>query len=131
MKFAHINQYVADVPASLAFYKAAFGLATRFVAEGSDYAEMESGAVTIAFTRETFVAEQGAEFRRLRATDTAHGFDIGFTTDDVHAAFSRAVAAGASPIMPPQQKPWGQVVGYVRDLNGTVVEIGSPMAAAT
>lgn len=127
MKFAHVNQYVADVPATLAFYKAAFGLATRFVAEGEVYAEMESGEVTIAFTKETYVAEQGAEFRRLRAGDTAHGFDIAFVTDDVHAAFGQAVASGAVPLMPPQQRPWGQVVGYVRDLNGTVVEIGSPM----
>ncbi len=127
MKLAHINQYVADVNATLAFYTAAFGLTTRFVAEGDVYAEMESGEVTLAFTAETYVAEQGAEFRRLRAGDTAHGFDLAFVTDDVHAAFGRAVGAGATPMMPPNQRPWGQVVGYVRDLNGTVVEIGSPM----
>ncbi len=28
------------------------------------------------------------------------------------------------------QRPRGQVVGHVRDLNGTVVEIGAPMSPA-
>jgi len=48
-------------------------------------------------------------------------------TDDVRAAFARAVAAGAVALMPPKDKPWGQTVGYVRDLNGALVELCTPM----
>ncbi len=29
--------------------------------------------------------------------------------------------------MEPSTKPWGQTVAYVRDLNGTLVEIGAPV----
>jgi lactoylglutathione lyase len=30
-------------------------------------------------------------------------------------------------VMKPTVKPWGQTVAYVRDLNGTLVELGTPV----
>ncbi|MFO0110274.1 MAG: VOC family protein, partial [Alphaproteobacteria bacterium] len=33
----------------------------------------------------------------------------------------------AAPLKKPEQKPWGQTVAYVRDLNGFLVEICSPV----
>jgi uncharacterized glyoxalase superfamily protein PhnB len=33
------------------------------------------------------------------------------------------VAAGAEPVSPPETKPWGQVVAYVRDANGVLVSL--------
>jgi lactoylglutathione lyase len=30
-------------------------------------------------------------------------------------------------VKPPETTPWGQIVGYVRDLNGFLVEISSEM----
>jgi uncharacterized glyoxalase superfamily protein PhnB len=53
--------------------------------------------------------------------------EIALVAEDVRAAFATAVAAGAVPLMPPKEKPWGQTVGYVRDLNGALVELCSPM----
>lgn len=50
-------------------------------------------------------------------------------TDAVEAAFDRAVSAGAVAVKRPERKPWGQLVGYVRDSNGFLVEICSPVAA--
>jgi uncharacterized glyoxalase superfamily protein PhnB len=48
-------------------------------------------------------------------------------SDDVAGAYARAVAAGAAAVQEPRQKPWGQTVGYVRDLNGVLVELCSPL----
>jgi len=50
-------------------------------------------------------------------------------TDDPAAAYKKAVAAGAVAVKPPVLKPWGQTVAYVRDLNGCLIEICSPVAA--
>jgi lactoylglutathione lyase len=47
-------------------------------------------------------------------------------TEDVAGAFAVAVKAGADPVAKPKQKPWGQLVAYVRDPNGFLVEICSP-----
>jgi lactoylglutathione lyase len=37
------------------------------------------------------------------------------------------LASGATEVKPPETKPWGQIVVYVRDLNGFLVEICSEM----
>ena len=55
---------------------------------------------------------------------------IGFVTKDVEAAFNTAVRAGATSVSKPKTKPWGQVVSYVRDCNGFLVEICSPMGSS-
>lgn len=47
------------------------------------------------------------------------------TTRDVDAAYRRAVDSGAVPVSPPEQKNWGQKVGYVRDIDGITVRMGS------
>ena len=36
-------------------------------------------------------------------------------------------AAGATPVKPPERRPWGQVVGFVRDPDGFLVEICTPV----
>jgi lactoylglutathione lyase len=54
-------------------------------------------------------------------------FEIGFVTKDVKTAFDRAVKNGALAVSRPETKPWGQTVSYVRDCNGFLVEICSPM----
>ena len=41
-----------------------------------------------------------------------------------------ALAAGATAVRAPAKKPWGQIVSYVRDNNGFLVEICSPVTAA-
>lgn len=40
---------------------------------------------------------------------------------------SKAVKAGAELIAKPTEKPWGQTVSYVRSIEGTLIEICSPM----
>ena len=128
MKLGYVIHYVPDVAATVAFYEAAFGLAPRFIHDSGTYAEMETGATALAFASEAMIDEQGANFRRTRPGDTPPGMEIALVTDDVRAAFATAVAAGAVPLMPPKQKPWGQTVGYVRDINGALVELCSPMS---
>jgi len=46
----------------------------------------------------------------------------------VAGAFARAVAAGATALQPPQAKPWGQTVAYVRAPDGTLVELCTPIS---
>ena len=48
-------------------------------------------------------------------------------TDDVEAAVVRAREAGAAVVKEPVVKPWGQTVAYVRDPDGTLIEVCSPL----
>ena len=47
------------------------------------------------------------------------GIELAFVTENVEATYKKAIAAGAIPLKEPAQKPWGQVVGYVRAIDGS------------
>ena len=126
MKLGYVILYVPDVLAAVAFYERAFGLKKRRMIE-DQYAEMETGATALAFVHEEFVADFVAPFHRNRQSDRSAGIEVALVSTEVAAAYKTAIAAGALPILEPTQKPWGQIVSYVRDLNGCLVEICSPM----
>ena len=123
LRLGYVILHVPDVPAAVAFYEAAFGLVCRFV-HPSGYAEMETGATALAFASHALAEANGLPV-------TAHvlpsGAEIAFVTADVAAAFQRAVQVGAEAAVSPAARPWGQVVGYVRDLNGFLVELCTPV----
>lgn len=125
MKLGYVILYVPDVAGAVTFYEKAFGLAHRFVHESGQYAEMETGATALAFASEEMVSTSCHGFRRNRPRDEAAGAEVAFVTADVPASYKRAVDAGAVPLVEPMTKPWGQVVSYVRDLNGFLVEVCS------
>lgn len=127
MKLGYTIVYVADVLGTVDFYERAFGLKRRFVHESNLYAEMETGETLLAFAGEPVAEMNGLAVRPNRKTDVAAGFEIAFVTNEPNEAYARAVEAGASAMKAPAEKPWGQIVGYVRDLNGCLIEICSPM----
>ncbi len=128
MKFAYTILYVNDVAQSVAFYEKAFGVTQRFVDETNQYGEIETGETTLAFASNDLAKANFAEgLQENSLADPPAGFEVGFVTEDVLAAFSRAVEAGAIAFAQPKVKPWGQTVAYVRDLDGILVELCSPM----
>ena len=128
MRYGYTIVYVADVEATLAFYERAFGLARRFLHESGQYGELDTGATTLAFSRHDLAETlSGGGSARAGPGGPPAGVELGLVTEDVAGAYARAVAAGATPLKEPAQKPWGQTVGYVRDLNGVLIELCTPM----
>lgn len=120
--------YVKNVEASVRFWRRAFGLELRFVTGQKDYAEMETGATALAFASNRFAAMHlPAPIRESDPDEAAPGFTVSFRSEDVRADWERAVGAGASALAAPEEQPWGQTVGYVRDPDGVLVEIASPL----
>jgi lactoylglutathione lyase len=126
MVFRYTGLFVADVPETVAFYEAAFGCRLRYMHPSSGYAELETGATLLAFVGEAFIDAAGLlgdlAFSPARPDRDAPAAQIAFVTDDMDADWLRAVSAGAVAVKAPQAKPWGQTVGYLRDLNGHIVE---------
>lgn len=127
MKYGYTILYVDDVLKTVGFYEKAFGLKTRFVHDSNAYAEMETGQTRLAFTSKTLAKENGLDFGQLGKSSSPAPFEIALVTDKVEAAFKQAIENGASELKKPVQKPWGQLVGYVKDCNGFLVEICSPL----
>ena len=125
MRFAYAIAYVEDPERSAAFWERAFGLKRRFVDGSGQYAEMETGATTLAFASNALgESNLPAGFRRNDPTEPPAGMEMALVAEDVEAAFRRALEAGATAVAGPKSKPWGQTVAYVRDPDGVLVEIG-------
>ena len=108
-----------------AFWEEAFALKRRFVDESSQYAEMETGATTLAFaSNQLGESNLPGSFRKNSSEERPAGVEIALVAEDVEGAFRSALEAGATGVAEPKTKPWGQTVAYVRDPDGVLVEIG-------
>ncbi|MBN2091464.1 VOC family protein [candidate division KSB1 bacterium] len=124
MNLNYIIIYVANAMKAAEFYEKAFGLKTKFKHKSNMYAEMESGETILAFANNEML-EMNTGLEALKGIKNC--FEIAFSTDDVQGAFEKAISNGAKEIKKPEKKPWGQVVGYVQDSFGTIIEICTPM----
>ena len=130
MKLGYTIIYVADVPKTVAFYEAAFGLRQRFIHESNLYGEMETGETILAFAGIEAAEMNGLAVLPNTSDGPAAAWEICFVTEDVVAAYEKALSQGCQHVSAPSEKPWGQTVSYVRDLDGCIVEIASPITAS-
>jgi lactoylglutathione lyase len=129
MKYGYTIIYVPSVEETLDFYKRAFGFDIKFIHESKAYGELATGETTLAFaSHEMGDMNLGCKYMRVNIDDIPVGVELTFITEDVDAAFKKAVAVGALPFKEPEKKPWGQIVAYVRAADGTMIEIGTPIS---
>ena len=129
MKLGYTIVYVPDVKRTAEFWQRAFGIEQRSKDEHALYREMETGAQTLAFVAHSYVRENiPGGFRPAQNDEAPPPFENALVTDDVAGALERAVAAGARKVLAPTKKPWGQTVAYVRDCDGNLVELCTPMS---
>jgi uncharacterized glyoxalase superfamily protein PhnB len=122
--YSYTILYVANVEETIDFYIKAFGFKQKLITPEKDYAELETGGTTLAFAAYSVAEYNGIVINKSDKSATPPpAFEITFVTDDIDTAFKQAVEAGAIVVKEPAQKPWGQIVGYVRDINGFLVEL--------
>ncbi len=127
MKLGYILLYVDDVEQSMEFYSSAFNLEIGFLHDSKQYGEMLTGETKLGFVQHETAESHGFAYEKSRISSKPFAFEIGLVTKNVDAAFKTAIAAGAKSVCEPKTKPWGQIVAYVRDCNGFLVELCSPM----
>lgn len=114
-RLGYLILYVADLGASVAFYRDVVGLTHRFTEAG--YAEFASGETRFAL------------YERRRATwltghEVAPGpaGEVVFVVQDADAEARRLTALGVPLLGGPADRPWGHRVVHVADPDGFVVE---------
>jgi uncharacterized glyoxalase superfamily protein PhnB len=125
-KLGWVIAYVPDVSAAIEFYEKAFGLERAFIAEDANFGELNTGQTKLAFASEALGDSHFEGGFRRPEPDQPGNIEIALVFDDPPAAFARAVENGASALVEPKTTSWGQVVAYVRDPFGTLVELASP-----
>ena len=128
MKLGYTIVYVPSVELSLQFFIQAFGFKQKFLHESGDYGELSTGETTLAFASH---ALGGINFPdgHIQASNSKQplGMEIALVTEDVQNAHRLALEHGASELSAPTEKPWGQVVSYVRAPDGLLIELCTPV----
>jgi lactoylglutathione lyase len=128
IKFAYTILYVRDVEKSIDFYEKAFGFRRKFVTPEKDYGELLVGETTLSFASHSLANSNLRKgFIESDLRNKPFGIEIGFTTDKVEETVHSAVQAGGVILEFPKTKPWGQVVAYLRDPDGFLIEICTPI----
>lgn len=128
VKFGYTILYVENVEESISFYENAFGFSRKFITPENDYAELVTGETTLSFASKELAAQNLKDgFLESTLEDKPFAIEIGFITEDVTETVQKATSFGAVLVKEPTQKPWGQIVAYIRDLNGFLIEICTEM----
>lgn len=127
MQLAYTILYVADVPATIDHYEAAFGCTRRFLRDSDLYGELETGETVLGFAAHEMAEGNDIAMWPADPKDVTGPVNPTFVTGEVQAAYDHALAKGATAAMPPTAKPWGQTSAYMRDRDGHLIESAAPL----
>ncbi len=129
VKFGYTIFYVSDVIETLSFFEKAFDMKRRFLTDEHDYGELDTGDTVLAFASHE-LGKTNFSDGYVSATDSEKplGVEIALVTDDIHSTHTSALNHGAKELKKPEQKPWGQVVSYLRCPTGILLELCTPIA---
>lgn len=128
MKYGYTIFYVENVEATINFYEKAFGFDRKFVTPENDYGELSTGETTIAFASiELGKSNFKKGFEKIENNEKPIGMEMAFVTEEIEADFQKALSVGATEFEKIAEKPWGQKVGYLKDNNGILIELCTPV----
>lgn len=129
VKFGYTILYVNDVSKSIEFYENSFGFNRKFITPENDYGELLSGETTISFASKNLANSNLKKgFIESNLNQNPFAIEIGLVTEDVLETVLNAQKFGAIVLEEPKVKPWGQTVAYIRDIDGFLIEICTPIS---
>lgn len=125
MNLISIRIITDDVDASAAFYERLTGVTA--VRPTAQFAEIRTPSATLAIGHTATVALFGPGSARPADNHTAI---IEFIVDDVDAEHVRLQADGVPVVQEPTTMPWGNRSLLLRDPDGTLVNLFTPVSGA-
>ena len=127
MKLANTRLLVKDFKTSFLFYRDVLGLSPSFGSEDDVYADLKTGGALLAlFQSEIMEAAVGIGGTPMDGRD---GAVLVFEVDDVDGIVAELEAKGVTFLTQPQNRPdWGIRTAHMRDPEGNLVEVYSPLA---
>lgn len=115
-RIGYVILYVADLDASVRFYRDVLGLPHRFTDAG--YAEFGTEG-----TRFALYERRRAEWLTGVTVTPGPAAEIVLVVDDVDAQARRLAALGTPVLSGPADRPWGHRTVHIGDPDGFIVEL--------
>jgi lactoylglutathione lyase len=131
----HVGLTVTDIERSQAWYREALGLELQLsfaLPGGARGAMLRSAGDAGVELFQVPAAEAGMSFADPPAAMRTAGFGhVAFETDDLDAAYVRAIEAGAGEVWAPRQSPEpDRRMAFIHDPDGNLIELIGPKAAS-
>ena len=126
IRFDMIGLFVSDLPRMVAFYRDVIGLEVQNEVAG-EYAEFQHEGIRFSMYVRDKVPEllgQTPGYPQGLNGSFELAIDLPYFAD-VNSEYARLIEAGATPVSPPRDEPWGMRSSYVADPDGNLLEIGS------
>jgi|SRR5271157_739162 len=125
----HVRLLVVDFDACFRFYRDVMGLKVTWGEEGDAYASYVSeGGASLSLFKRGVQAEALGTSGLLESAVVQDRMALIFTVDDLETTVKRLKGRFAGFISEPREhSEWGIRVVYMRDPDGNLIEINSPM----
>ncbi len=127
MKLDGFGLFVDDMPAMVRFYRDVLGFEiTEDEKNAVNVYLIKDGTLFMLYAKKNFENMTSRKYEYVKGLN-GH-FEIALyvdTFDEVDEAYNNAVSKGATPVLPPENEPWGQRTCYIADPEGNLIEIGS------
>ena len=126
MRLDGFGLLVEDMGRMIRFYRDVLGFEIREAEDTENVYLVKDGTLFLLYGRKDFEKMTDRRYEYVKGLN-GH-FEIALYVDtfqEVDDSYSRAVAAGAKPVMAPTTEPWGQRTCYIADPEGNLIEIGS------
>lgn len=127
VQLASVRVLTEDLPRQVRFYEAVTGATARWLTD--DFVELVTPSATVALSHPRRVAFISENTPRAAANDSAI---VEFLVDDVDALFARLQQEFDDDLVvvqPPTTMPWGNRSALLRDPDGALVNLYTPVTA--
>ncbi len=126
MRLDGFGLLVNDMAAMIRFYRDVLGFEIREPEDTSNVYLVKDGTLFLLYGRKDFEELTHHRYDYVKGMNGHSEIALYVDTfEEVDAAFRKAVANGAKPVLEPETEPWGQRTCYIADPEGNLIEIGS------
>lgn len=129
MNLTHVRLLVTDYDACFRFYRDVIGLEVTWGAEGEGYADFKAGeGSTLALFQREAQAEAVGTSGLPASPPGQDRVALIFAVEDMNATVGKLKQHGVTLVTEPQDRPdWGIRTAHLRDPDGTLIELISPL----
>ncbi len=126
MRLDGFGIFVNDIGKMIRFYRDVLGFEIKEDENTSNVYLIKDDTLFLFYGREDFEKMTSKKYQYVKGLNGHYEIALYVDTfEEVDKEFEKAVAAGAEPVLAPENEPWGQRTCYIADPEGNLIEIGS------